>query len=135
MTGPKPIKTIKIVKKRTKKFRRHQSDLFKRLSSSWRRPRGIDSRVRRKFKGTTRLPKIGYGSNTKTKFMSKDGFRRINVRNVADLELLMMHNRKYSAEICHNVSAKKRALIVERANQLNIKVVNRNAKLRTEELE
>eukprot|EP00121_Abeoforma_whisleri_P013605 Awhi_evm1s12554 len=66
---PTSAKNVKIVKKRTKKFLRHQSDRFMRVSTSWRAPRGIDSRVRRRFKGTTRLPKIGYGSNKKTRFL------------------------------------------------------------------
>lgn len=46
-----------------------------------------------------------------------------------------MHNRKYAAEIAHNVSARNRVTIVERAAQLDIKVTNANARVRTEESE
>jgi hypothetical protein len=37
------------------------------------------------------------------------------VSNVADLDILLMHNKSYAAEIAHNVSAAKRVTIIEKA--------------------
>ena len=85
---------------------------------SWRRQKGIDSVVRRKFKGKVLMPNIGYGTNKKHRHVMKDGFRKFLVHNVEELELLLMHNRTYAAEVAHNVSAKKRKDIVERARQV-----------------
>jgi large subunit ribosomal protein L32e len=41
--------------------------------------------------------------------------------------------RKYAAEIAHNVSSRKRKEIIERAEQLGVRVTNAAAKLKAEE--
>merc|ERR1711911_67062 len=104
----RPLVKPDIVKKRTKKFIRHQSDRYGKVKSNWRKPKGIDNRVRKRFK-------------------------RFLVHNVRELEVLLMQNRTFAAEIAHNVSSKKRKDIVERAQQLAIKVTNPNARLRSKE--
>jgi large subunit ribosomal protein L32e len=63
------------------------------VQPSWRRPKGIDSRVRRKFKGCTLMPNIGYGSDKSTRHYLPNKFKKFVVHNVSELELLMMHNR------------------------------------------
>lgn len=88
-----PLAKVKIVKKRRATFDRHQCDRKIAVKRSWRRPKGIDNRVRRKYKGVLRMPNCGYGSNRKTKHMLPSGFLKFVISNVKDLELLMMHNR------------------------------------------
>jgi len=51
-------KHVPIVKKHTARFNRHQSDRFKCVDPSWRKPKGIDNRVRRRFKGQAAMPKV-----------------------------------------------------------------------------
>eukprot|EP00892_Ulva_mutabilis_P004350 jgi/Ulvmu1/2287/UM013_0134.1 len=127
-----PLVKIDKVKKRTKKFVRHQSDRKIAVKQSWRKQRGIDSRVRRKFKGNGVVqPNIGYGTNKKHKHILPNGFLKAVVHNVADLDLLLMHNRKYCAEVAHNVSTQKRKEIVQRAAVLDIRVLNKNAKIKS----
>merc|ERR1711918_206483 len=130
-----PLTRPKIVKKKTNKFKRHQSDLFIRVDESWRRPKGIDSRVRRKFKGKVLMPNIGYGSNKKTRHMLPSGFKKFVINNVAELDLLLMHNRVYAAEVAHSVSRKTRMAILERAKVLDVKVTNPAARMETTENE
>lgn len=133
MAGPLPLNTKTVVKKRSKKFMRHQSDLFLRVKPSWRKPKGIDGRVRRRFKGALPMPSIGYGTDRQTRNIHPHGFKTVVVQNVSELEMLMMHNRTYAATIASNVSTRGRKLIVERAEQLAIRVSNANAKLQADD--
>ncbi|KAK6781528.1 hypothetical protein RDI58_019324 [Solanum bulbocastanum] len=128
-----PLLTKKVVKKRVKQFKRPQCDRRITVKPSWRRPKGIDSRVRRKFKGCVLMPNIGYGSDKKTRHYLPNGFKKFVVHNASELEILMMHNRTYCAEIAHNVSTRKRKEIVERAAQLDVVVTNKLARLRSQE--
>merc|ERR1712146_696010 len=79
------------------------------------------------------LPNIGYGSNKKTRLLLPSGFKKFVVHNVSELELLMMHNGEYAAEVAHDVSLKTRTAINARADELDIKVVNRNARMTNED--
>lgn len=80
------------------------------------------------------MPNIGYGSNKKTRHVMPNGFKRFLVKNEKDVELLLMHNGTFAAEIAHGVSSRKRIAIVEKARVLGVKVTNSNARVRTEEV-
>ncbi|KAJ3544950.1 hypothetical protein NM688_g5684 [Phlebia brevispora] len=124
---------VPIIKKRSKPFRRHQSDRFKTVPEAWRKPKGIDNRVRRRFKGKLPMPKIGYGSNKKTRHLLPNGLKKFVVSNIREVDLLLMHNKTFAAEIAHNVSSRNRIAILERAKVLGVKVTNPAARLRSEE--
>ena len=119
----------KIVKKRTKKFVRHQSDRFNSVKPNWRKPKGIDNRVRRRYKGQLLMPKIGYGSDNATKFMMPNGLRKVTISNLKGLEMLIMKKDVVAAEIAHNVSARSREAILKKARQLSIKITNPHGRL------
>ncbi|CAO2637887.1 60S ribosomal protein L32 [Lemmus lemmus] len=52
------------------------------------------------------MPNIGYRSNKKTKHMLPSNFWKFLVKNIKELEVLLMCNKSYCAEIVHNVSSK-----------------------------
>jgi large subunit ribosomal protein L32e len=60
------------------------------------------------------------------------GHKAFLVHNTADVDILLMHNRTYAAEISHAVSARKRISIVTRAKALGVKVTNAKARVTTE---
>ncbi|XP_073747363.1 large ribosomal subunit protein eL32-like [Callorhinus ursinus] len=124
----------KIIKKRTKKFILPRSNRYVKIKSNWWKPRGIDNRVHRRFKGKMLMSNTGYGSNKKTKHMLPSGFQKFLVQNIKELEVLLLFNKSYCAEIAHSVSSKNHKAIVERAAQLCIIVTNPNARLCSEEI-
>ncbi|PAV58449.1 hypothetical protein WR25_12382 [Diploscapter pachys] len=126
---------VRIVKKKVTKFKRHESDRYHRVRPSWRKPKGIDNRVRRRFRGMEAMPSIGFGSDKRTRHVLPSGYKKVLVRNVKDLDMLLMQSYKYIGEVGHAVSSKTRKAIVERAAQLNIRLTNGHARIRTEESE
>lgn len=89
--------------------------------------------MRRRFRGNKKMPKIGYGSDNTTKYFLPNGLKKFLVHNVKDLDVLLMNNRTFCAEIAHNVSSRVRAQIVKRAQQIRVKLTNSRGKVRTEE--
>ena len=76
------------------------------------------------------MPKIGSGQDKKTRHHLPNGFKKLLIRGPKDIELLLMNNREYCAEIAQSISARKRKQIVERAKELNVRLTNATAKLR-----
>merc|ERR1712065_81825 len=111
--------------------KRFQADRFMRIqNTTWRKPKGIDSKLRRRYRGFDRSPKIGYGTKASMRHVLPSGFKKFRVQNAAELEVLLMQNRTYAAEIAHNVGARKRIAIIERAKQLDIKLLNGESRVR-----
>ncbi|EFB14561.1 hypothetical protein PANDA_019687, partial [Ailuropoda melanoleuca] len=124
----RPLVKPKIIKKKTKKLSRHQSDQYVKIKHNWQKPRGTDNRVCRRFRSQILMPNIGYGSDNKTKHMLPSAFWKFLVHNIKELEVLLMCNKSCCAEIAPNVSSKNHKVIVKRASQLAIRVINPNAR-------
>lgn len=78
------------------------------------------------------MPSIGFGSNKKTRHMMPSGHKAFLVNNTRDVDLLLMHNKTFAAEIAHAVSSRKRVEIVARAKELGVKVTNPKARVTVE---
>merc|ERR1711939_367177 len=129
-----PLRRLKKVHKRTKKFTRcEMEDYPGKLKATWRKPRGQDNTCRRRLRGAKPLVKVGYGSNNKTRHVLPNGFKKFLVRNLNDLELLLMNNRTFCGEIAHSVGSLLRKKIIARAAELSVVLTNGKGKVATEE--
>lgn len=79
------------------------------------------------------MPNIGYRSNKKTRHILPNGLRTFIVKNSSELKALLMHTDKYSATIASSVGSRKRSELIKLAEQLGVKVNNKNAKAETAE--
>lgn len=104
------------------RFLRQESWRYVRVHDAWRRPKGTDSRMRLRLRGWPKLVKIGYGVPQKVRGLHPSGFRDILVHTTEDLEHL---NPEIDAiRLSSKLGAKKRRMIVDRANELGLKVLN-----------
>lgn len=128
MTEKKPTAQRKALQVRTRAkhkkpaFERPESWRYDKFSLSWRRPRGLDNKVRRKIKGWPPGPSMGYKGPKATRGLHPSGYRDILVYNVDAVSAI--DTATQAIRIAHTVGSKKRALIIAEAERLNVKVLN-----------
>lgn len=110
------------MKKEKPKWKRQQHYL-KRLKNVWRKPRGTHSKMRKKIKGRPKLPNIGYKSPEEIRGLYPSGYRPILVHNPAQLEKI--DPEKEAAIIGGTVGRKKRMLILKKAEDKGIRILNK----------
>ena len=120
-TSVKPKPPHKSSKDRMPKFLRQESWRYKKLSNSWRKPRGIDSKMRIKKKGWPKSVEVGYRSPRNIRGLHPSGLEEVIIYNINDLEKIDASN---AARIGRTVGLKKRIRIVERAKELKIHILN-----------
>jgi large subunit ribosomal protein L32e len=104
-------------------FVRQESWRYKRLAENWRKPKGIDNKMRKQVSGVPALVKVGYRGPKRARGLHPSGYRDILVHNVKDLEKL--DPKTEAARIGHAVGRRKRISIVNKASTLGIRVLNK----------
>ncbi|MGE0242335.1 MAG: 50S ribosomal protein L32e [Nitrososphaeraceae archaeon] len=104
------------------KFVRQESWRYDRLAESWRKPKGKDNKMRLQVSGVPRLVKVGYRSPKDTRGLHPSGYTDNLVNNINDL--LSLNSNKDAARIGHNIGKLKRGVILTKAIELGIKVLN-----------
>lgn len=106
-----------------KKFKRQEYARYKKLGIKWRRPRGKTSKMRRYEAGKPAMPAIGYRTPRSTRYLHPSGFKDVLVNNMSELEALDPATEV--ARISASIGKRKKDLMLEKATELGIKVLNK----------
>jgi len=93
-----------------------------RNNPKWRRPKGIDSKMRLKRRGKPRSPSIGWSSPRLVRGLHPSGYEEVLVHNVRELE--SVDPTRQAVRIAGSVGARKREAILARAKELGVRVLN-----------
>ena len=118
----KALKVRARAKAKKPEFVRAESWKYDRFSVAWRKPRGLDNKIRRKIKGWPPGPSVGYKGPKIARFLHPSGYKEVMVNNVSDLSEIDPNTQ--AARIGHTVGKRKRADIIAAAKELNIKILN-----------
>lgn len=113
----------KVLKNKKPKFIRMDSWIKPSIKkSSWRRPKGLDNKIRLQRKGFPKIVKVGYRGPRIVRGLHPSGFKEVIVHNVQELEKVDPQHE--AIRIASSVGRRKREEILERAKELKIKVFN-----------
>ncbi len=121
----KLLELRKKLKSRKPDFLRQDWHKYKRFKNDpkWRKPRGLHSKMRRKFKGKPKMPDPGYGSPKAVRGLHPSGYEEVLVYNVKDVE--KVDKERQAIRIASTVGTRKRMEIIKKAEELGIKILNK----------
>jgi large subunit ribosomal protein L32e len=110
------------MKQKKPDFKRQDWFRFKRIGTSWRRPKGLHSGMRKQLKHRPAIVKIGYRSPALVRGLHPSGLEDVLIHNVKELEALNPETQ--GARVASTVGKRKRIEIVKKAKELGIKIFN-----------
>jgi large subunit ribosomal protein L32e len=118
----KALRLRKRLKQKKPKFVRPESWRYVRLKENWRRPRGLDHKVRLHYDGWPPGASVGYRGPKATRGLHPSGYMEVLVFN-AD-ELKTVDPKTQAIRIAHTVGKRKRARILGEAKKRKIVILN-----------
>ncbi len=118
------------MKQKRPDFKRQDWFKCKRIGTSWRRPKGLHSGMRKQLKHRPSIVKIGYRSPVLVRGLHPSGLEDVLIHNVKELESLNPETQ--GARVASTVGKRKRIEIIKRAKELGIKIFNISQEKQTE---
>jgi large subunit ribosomal protein L32e len=118
----KALKARKRAKKKKPDFVRSESWRYMKLKENWRRPRGLDHKMRRKIKGWPPTVSVGYKGPKVARGLHPSGYKEVLVHNAK--EISNVDPKTEAARIAHTVGKKKRVQIIAEAKKKKVFILN-----------
>ena len=112
-----------VISGRRPAFKRQEWFRYSKLGESWRRPKGIHSKMKRCLKRRSPAVDIGFRGPASVRNLHPSGFEEVLIQNIDGLEGI--DPKVQAVRIGGTVGTKKRLAIQARADELGIRVLNR----------
>lgn len=119
------MRTRQRINQKRPHFKRFESWRLVRIKDQWRKPKGIDNKMRTELRGWPKSVKVGYGGPAAVRDLHPSGYEEVMVWNAGDLENIAPETQ--AARIGGTVGGKKRESILAKAEELKIKILNPGA--------
>ena len=104
------------------KFYAFESWRFIKIKPRWRKPRGIDNKMRTNEKGWPKVANIGWGGPSAVRGLHPSGKEEVLIQNANELKTVDKENQV--ARIGRTVGKRKRTQILDEAEKLGVKILN-----------
>ena len=116
------VKLRRLVKANKPDFQGQEVWRYKRIRDRWRRPRGVDSKMRMNTKGWPKTVNVGYGGPKTARYLHPSGYAEVLVHNLSEIEGL--DSTTQAIRIAHTIGGKKRMEIITRAKEKGLHLLN-----------
>jgi len=110
----------KKIKAKKPHFVRQDAHKLKKLPDHWRKPRGLQSKMRLHKKSYRRTVETGWGSPVEVKGTNKEGKKIIIVRNMKQLDLI--NSKTESVILSSSLGTQKRLVLLKKAKEKGITI-------------
>lgn len=109
------------IKDNKPEFIRQEYPARKKLEKTWRKPKGIHSKMREKKLGKRKQPSVGYKSPRLVRGLSKEGLIPIIIHNLNDLAKA---TKNHIIILGRTIGNKKRIELLKQIKEKNLKIQN-----------
>jgi len=118
----KELRLTRKMRQRKPNFVRSESWRYARIKESWRRPRGLDHKMRLKYDGWPPSVGVGYKGPKATRGLHPSGYREVLVYTVEGLKGI--DPKTQVIRIAHTVGKRKKARMLAEAKKKRLTILN-----------